>query len=552
MDNIKIRQRLEARATERTALEGIWKIIEKFICPYRTMLFADKNSEMAIDWKLRELYDSTAIFANQNLAASLNGSLTNMAVPWASYIIKAPEARYFVEVQRWLDEVNYIIMEQLQGSNFGLESNELYLDLTSYGIGNLAHMEETNPDGSFKSFNFSALPLDECYFDVDHMGRPINFYRKFYWTSIQIVEKFGRQAVPMEIVDKALSGNRSTDRYEVIYCIYKRQGQEFENVNTFGILTPEKRPYGEKYFLEKDLTTLSDEGGFYEFPSYIPRWRKSTGSIWGWSPSMTAIYDTLTLNELVDLILSAGEKAIDPAIMVTKRGVLGQIDLSAAGVTVVSDPKAMAPFESRARFDVSSLSKQDLQIAIERAYYTDQLQLKESPAMTATEVYARIQLMQRLLGPTFGRLQSDFLGPMLERSFKILYRNRMLPEIPSIILERGWELNIDYLGPLAKSQRLDDAQAIERTLSAAASLQQTFPNITDNFDPDEAIRELGDVLGAPARVWVPRNQMAEERRARAEQASSMQQLEGMQMGGDAIKSIGEGAKAMAEAGAVEA
>jgi hypothetical protein len=517
----------------------MWKLVERFISPYRTMFFNSKLSESSVDWRLRDLYDSTAIFANQNLAASLDSSLTNSAIQWFHYTFKQPEAMNYIEVLQWLEACNRIAYQTLQESNFSLEANELYLDLTSFGVGGMGQEVIEKPNGSMDTFDFKTIPLDEFYFDQDHRGMVLNFYRKFYWTAQQLLTKFGRDDIPIKIYDQAISGNKSNERYEVIYAIYKREGMEFDSVNTFNILEPDSRPYGFKYFLVNSLEDLGEEGGFYEMPVYIPRWRKATGSVWGWSPSMTAIYDVLSLNQLVGMVFSAGEKAIDPSIMTTKRGVFGNIDLTAAGVTIVSDMKAMQAFESKARFDVSSLSKSELQQAIDRAYFMDQLQLKESPAMTATEVNARIQLMQRLLGPTYGRLQFDFLDQLLDRTFKILYRYKKLPPVPQIVQENGWELDIDYLGPLAKAQRYGDAQAIERVLGTATAMNETFPGITDNINSDEAIRELGEVSGAPAKIWNSKAEVEKTRKTRAAEMAQQKELAQAQQAGDAGQSLGK-------------
>ncbi len=544
MDNINIRQRVAQRSGERKVLEGRWKLVEQFISPYRTMFFTSKTTENSVDWRLRELFDSTAILANQNLAASLDGSLTNSAIQWFHFIFKQPEAQAYVEVQKWLEECNRIAYTFLISSNFGLESNETYLDLTSFGISGLAHNTIENRFGGLESMDFKALPIDEWYFDEDHLGNVINFYRCFYWTAEQILEKFGIDGIPEEIYEQAISGNRSTVRHEVIYCVFKRRGEEYEDLDTFSILSEDARPFGEKYFIKASLEDLGDEGGFYEMPVYIPRWRKATGSQWGWSPSMTAIYDVLTLNQVVEMTFQAGEKAIDPALMITKRGVMGNIDLSAAGVTVVTDMKAMQAFESKARFDISGITKDDLKFAIDRAFYADQLQLKESPAMTATEVHARIQLMQRLLGPTYGRLQSDFLDKLLDRTFKMLYRYRMLPPVPQIVAEKGWELEIDYLGPLAKSQRFNDAQAIERTMGNAQALSEKWPDVVDNFDSDVAIRELGDVVGTPAKIWKTRDAVQKIRDQRQKDIDRQQQIVEAEAEGNALKAQGEGGQAL--------
>jgi hypothetical protein len=547
MENVKIRKRVHARKSERAALESVWKLVEQFISPYRTTFFSEKSSESSQDWRLRELYDSTGIFAAQNLGASLDGSLTNPAIQWFHFMFRNPEAQKYLEVVKWLEECDRTTYNVLAASNFSLETNEIYLDLVHYGVGALAEEEETNAFNQFDGLDFSSIPLDEFYFDQDHRGRVINIYRSFYWTSEQILEKFGREGIPMKIYDEAISGSRSNNRHKLIYCVFKRRGRFFETVDTFSILPPESRPYGSKYFLEETLETLGKEGGYYEMPVFVPRWRKATGSIWGWSPSMTAIYDVLTLNQLVDLVFSAGEKAIDPAIMTTKRGVYGNINLEAAGVTVVSDMNAMKAFESNARFDVSGINKAELKDAIERAFFMDQLQLKESPAMTATEVHARIQLMQRLLGPTFGRLQSDYLDKMLNRTFKILYRAGKLPPVPKIVTEKGWDLDIQYLGPLAKAQRFDDAQAIERVTGNAMALRDLFPDIGDNLDGDTVIREIGEVIGAPARIWTGKDQMEGVRKQRQSEIAQRQQIEMAAQGGEAMKAMGEGGKALKEA-----
>lgn len=539
-----IRQRVQQHMGNRRPLEFIWKLVEQFISPYRTMFYTEKSSEGSVDWRLRDLFDSSAILDNQNLAANLDGSLTSSAIQWFGYTFKQPEAKKYVEVQKWLEESNRIAYTQLQTSNFSLETNELYLDITSFGIGALSHNIVETPTGGLDNMYFKSIPLDEWYFDEDYMGKVENFYRVFYWTAAQIVSKFGEEGTPMNIYDQAISGVRADERHKIIYCIYKRKGPEYDNVNTFNILEPDARPYGEKYFMFNSLEELGEEGGFYEMPVYIPRWRKSTGSIWGWGPSMTAIYDVLTLNQATEMTFQAGEKVIDPALLVQRRGVYGDIDLSAAGVTIVSNKEAVTAFESSARFDISNIQRAELKEAIRRAFFADQLQLKDTPAMTATEVLARIQLMQRLLGPTFGRLQSDYLDNLLNRTFKSLYRYRLLPPVPEVVVNNGWELEIDYLGPLAKSQRVNDAQAIDRVLGTAQSLKETWPDIVDNIDSDAALRELGEVVGTPAKVWRTRDAVSLIRDNRQREAQKVQDIRLAQEEGSAMKAMGEGGQAL--------
>ncbi len=63
--------------------------------------------------------------------------------------------------------------------------------------------------------------------------------------------------------------------------------------------------------------------------------------------------------------------------------------------------------------------------AIRQAFFVDQLMLRESPNMTATEVIARNEEKMRLLGPVLGRLQAEMLQPLINRSFNLLAKQRI-------------------------------------------------------------------------------------------------------------------------------
>ena len=81
------------------------------------------------------------------------------------------------------------------------------------------------------------------------------------------------------------------------------------------------------------------------------------------------------------------------------------------------------------------MKENQLRTAIRQAYYSDQLQLQEGPQMTATEVQVRYELMQRLFN--ISRFQSEFLNPLIERVFGIMFRaGALLPEPESIEVQK--------------------------------------------------------------------------------------------------------------------
>ncbi len=538
MDGKEIVKRFDHLVSLRKTVEDIWDVINKLVVPFRGDFFRDISTEHAVTWRdNREIFDSTAVDAVGTLAASIHGSLTSPAIRWFELAFRLDGLNDDKEARQWLEQAAHQCFLALQDSNFNLEANETYIDLVSYGTSMIIEeVEEKN--GKFRKLNFQSVPVEETWFEQDHRGHANKSYRRFMWTIDQIVSKFGEDALPESM--KTMVGNAKAmdHKYKVIMCIYPRPEKEDADVSK--ILAPKERPWGMKYVMHKDAFELGDEGGYYENPAFIPRWRKTSKSMWGHGPAMIALPDILTINQLVELILKATEKVVDPATMVTERGLLSDLDLEPSGLTVVRTLDSMQPYESKARFDVSQLQRETLERKIRSIFFVDQLELKESPAMTATEVQTRYELMQRLLGPTLGRLQSDYLDPLVQRTFNILYRAGQFGEVPQSVLDSSGELDIIYTGPLVRAQRADIAQGVARWVASLAELGEIAPEVLDIPNWDEIARELGSLEGVPAKLMNSKKVIKQKRDEREEAQEEMQQ--GME-----DEQVGKGRKELAEA-----
>ncbi len=537
MKNEQIIKRLEHLTAERKTIDSAWQTIEKFVAPYRGQFFENQTSEHEQNWRKREIYDSTAINASQTLAASIHGSITSPAFRWFDLQFRVDQLNQTQEAKEWLDDTADRIYNALQESNFNLEVGECYTDLVNYGTSVV--LEEFTGDeltGENIELTFSAVPIKEAYFEEDHKGGISTFYRRLMWTPSQIISKFGEDKVPEKI--NALEASGKTDRLEVVYCIWKRKG--IDEVD--GIVAPEKRPYAYRYILKEGGETLGEEGGYYEMPAYAPRWRKTSESKWGNSPAMNALNDILTLNQLVELILRSAEKAIDPSWVTTMNNIVSDLDLRAAGLNIVRDPSKLLPLESAGRFDVGQLIKSDLVQSIQKAFYMDQLQLKDSPAMTATETMARMELMQRTLGPTLGRLQSDLLDPLISRTLNILFRSGQLKELPESLKQNGGDIDVSYVGSLSRSQKMDGIANVERYLALLGGIAQLKPQVLDLLNQDKAGRDLGVDLNIPAAYLNSDEDVQALREQRAAQQQAQFEAENMKMGGEAMQAVGKGQK----------
>ena len=525
----EIKTRYDALWGLRKSAESTWDLIEKFIVPLKGgKFFQDQSSEHEVDWRRgRDVFDSTAILACNTLASSVHGALTNPSNRWFGLRFRQDKLNLDEEAKEWLQACAEKMWYALVESDFNLQINEAYLDLCGFGTSCI--VEEAESETEWKGIDFSTLPIREIYFEQDHKGGIRTFYRRHQWTPLQIVDKFGEKGVTDAIKEKAKLPNQADNKLTVIMCIYPRKDKK--DADTTKILTPEQRPYGFKFVLHETAEMLGDEGGYYEMPAFLPRWQKTSGSMWGYGPGTIAISDAMTLNTMVEQRLAAAAKVIDPATLVTERGLMSDLDLRAGGHTVVRSMDSIREFESKARFDVADQLILDYRININKIFLVDRLELKESPAMTATEVNARFDLMQRLLGPVFGRLQTDLLDPLIERTFRILLRSGQLPEMPNVVLESKGDFDVDYIGPMARAQKSDSIAMMAQWMSMMTEFAQAYPELSVLPDAESFGRETAKAMDVPATIIRSKQEVKVEVNKKRHDAIEARQMEMLAMGG---------------------
>lgn len=464
--------------------------------------------------------------------------MTSSAFQWFELEYAVNKLNSDKDAREWLQNATKrSFREIVHNSNFDLEANENYLDLVSFGIGYVFH-EVIAEDTEFKKFSFQAMHLDSCYSEEDAEGRTIRFFRKYEWTPLQIFTKFP-DTCPDDIREKAGSPNASTHKEDVIFCVHYRE-EYANNLNSPKLLDENVRPVGGMYILRKEQHVLG-QTGYYEFPVYVPKFRRATKSKEGHGPGIIALPDILTLNQMSELTLKALDKVVDPPSLVTARGLLSDLDLRAGGKTVVRNKDDVTPYMSGANFDAAMLERQQLRDSIKSIFFVDQLELKQAPAMTAEETRIRYELMQRLLGPTLGRIKTDYLDQLVKRTFNTLYRYGVFGEPPeSVITEGKGDIDIVFVGPLARAQRSEITQGVTRWVASVAELSGVKENVLDVVNFDALAVGLAELEGVPAEYINSPTDIKETRGEREEQIRQMQEIEMQYAAGKAAE---QGAKA---------
>ena len=398
-------------------------------------------------------------------------------------------------------------------TNFNSEVHELYLDLVAMGTGCL-FIEEGNKGFATEQIHFKAMHISEYYIQENISGYVDTLYRKYKLSARQAVQEFGKDNLGEKVLQAAT--DKPDKEFNFIHAVEPTEDYEraMGKANT-------KLPFHSCHVCEEDKMVVR-VGGYNEFPYLVPRWSKATGEIYGRSPSYNALPDIKTLNKAVEIGLKAWAKAIDPPLLVQDDGVIGKVRMTPGGITVIRNDAAVKPLQIGANWQITDMKENQLRTAIRQAYYSDQLQLQEGPQMTATEVQVRYELMQRLLGPTLGRFQSEFLNPLIERVFGIMSRAEAFFPTPDIL--EGELIDIDYVGPLARSQRMEEAVAVERLYQLAMQIGQVDTSIMDIIDHDEAVRARAELLGVPKSILRGREEVDELREQRAMQQQMQQEM----------------------------
>jgi hypothetical protein len=530
-------RRCKELMSKRETWDNVWEEIAHYVLPTKTQFTTEQQPGAKRD---RDVFDSTAISSNQMLASGLHGALTAPSGRWFHIRFREEELNNDDDAVEWMEDCINRMYKALEESNFNAEVNELYLDLCCFGTAAMlverTHKRAGDTERLDDTLNFRTVHLGEIAISEDFDGFVDTVYRKVKLTARQAKQLWGDSAEIGESIEKALEKNPD-QQFEFIHAVYPRP-----NIPEVVDLAEQKdRPFASCWVNVKDKLLVS-EGGFYEMPWLVPRWSKLSGDVYGFSPALIARADIRTLNAAKQFEMRAWEKSIDPPTLANYNGIIGDLRMDPGGLTYVRDVNGIRPFVSGAQWQVSQIKSSELITNIRRAFFNDQLQLHEGPNMTATEVRARMELMQQILGPVIGRIQAEFLNPLLQRVFMIMHRDMRFREPPESLRESDANLDIEYVSPLARAQRMEEVYAVDRWFQQLGVMAQMSPEVMDIVDFENVGRMLAKRMGVPSEAMRGEEEMEKmkiERMQAQEQAQqmAMQQagLEQAQQGADIAK-----------------
>ncbi len=466
------------RAKERRAVwEAHWQECYDYALPLRDSAIVERAGG---EKKTDRLFDATAPDAVDQLAAALLALLTPAGSQWFGFEAGA-EADGTGSVQSDLEQAARRMRTHFDRSNFAVEMHQSFLDLVTVGTACL--LFEEAPPGEASAFRFTAVPLGQVVLEESGAGRLDTAFRRSELTADQMRTRFPGSDLPPELARRLTTDPEA--RAPVVEAVSPDGGA----MSYLAILETAPDP----------AASVLRRGRFAQSPFIAFRWIKSPGEDYGRSPVMKALPDIKTANKVVELVLKNASIAVTGIWQADDDGVLNPATIKLVPGTII--PKAvgsagLTPLTPPGQLDTSQVVLESLRANIRRALLADKLGPPEGSRMTATEVLERAADMSRLLGATYGRLQSELLNPLILRARAILRRRG---EWPDLRLD-GRQAVIRYRSPLAQDQARDAARNVALWLDG---LQGLGPAAAAVVDAEAAARWLARAFGVPDELLMP-------------------------------------------------
>lgn len=484
----------------------LWEECYDYVLPHRESFF--KTS--AANRRTENIYDETAVTGLPKFASRLqlgffppNGRAFKLAP--GPELPKEMQSRSLMQE---LERITDLLHEGLRNSNFNAELHEGLQDL---GLGTMNLLVES---GRFVGdLHFTAVPPTNVAILPGAMDTVTDWFR---WNEDCDITDVKHRYPYAKFNDRMKDVQRRDPRRKtkIVEATIYDSTDRFKDEYTYFLVSE----------TDKEVLYKANLKGSGSVPWITTRWSKSGFEVWGRGPLLQAMPAIKTLNLTVQLILENAEMAIAGSYVYDDDGVFNPDNITIQPGTFIprSPGSNIDSLQSPSRFDVAQLVIEDMRRNVRKALFIDELDTRPNAKtpLSATEVSERLADVARDMGAVAGRMQKEFLQPLVQRIITI-YTQQGLIDIPKV---DGRELRIVPVSPLLRAQDQQDVSDFVRFQQTVAG---TFgPEITPAlYDQEKVIRFLADKFG------ISEDLLANRQQVEANIQQAMQLMQQQQMGG---------------------
>ena len=484
----------------------LWEECYDYVLPHRESF----HKSSAAQRRTENIYDETAVTGLPKFASRLqlgffppNGRAFKLAP--GPELPKEMQSRSLMQE---LERITDLLHEGLRNSNFNAELHEGLQDL---GLGTMNLMVES---GRFVGdLHFTSVPPTNVAILPGAMDTVTDWFR---WNEDCDITDV-KHRYPYAKFNQAMKDVQRRDprrKTKIVEATIYDSTDRFKDEYTYFLVSE----------TDKEVLYKATLKGSGSVPWITTRWSKSGFEVWGRGPLLQAMPAIKTLNLTVQLILENAEMAIAGSYVYDDDGVFNPDNITIQPGTFIprSPGSNIDSLQSPSRFDVAQLVIEDMRRNVRKALFIDELDTRPNAKtpLSATEVSERLADVARDMGAVAGRMQKEFLQPLVQRIIQI-YTQQGLIDIPKV---DGRELRIVPVSPLLRAQDQQDVSDFVRFQQTVAG---TFgPEITPAlYDQEKVIKFLADKFGISEEL------LANKQQVEANIQQAMQLMQQQQMGG---------------------
>ena len=475
LDTRQIIRSFDAASLEWEQFRSLHMEIYDYAIPNRQLFINDSPGARKTD----KVFNSAAVKATQRLAGRLQQTIVPAFQTWVRLVPgNLVPTEHVNEVGKFLDHQTDVLFEFINASNFATAIHESLLDLT---IGTGALLVQ---DGGLETpLEYHSVPIFELRPLEGPSGTIETVFRLRKPKLGNLLQIWPQATLPPELEQKIEA--RPNETVEIIEGVVHRP---FFRDYVYVVL---HRGAAGSEHASVMLATQMDLSPFIVF-----RWSKLAGETWGRGPLFDVLGDVRTCNELVRFTFQNAQMAIAPPILSTEAGIVNPATFlyNPGGINYVGEMEGVNTLKHDYRFDVSNLFVEKLEESIRKGMFVDELPPPEGGIRSATEIMIRQRNLAEEIGAAFGRLQSELLVKMVNKSIRILqHHGKMEPFVID-----GRAVDVRFVGPLAQSQEREDVLAFAQFWEIAQSVNPQIAML--GVKVEDAIEYLGEKFDIPRRL----------------------------------------------------
>ena len=534
MKGVQIVKLHEQLKNDRTTWDQHWDEVATYVVPRKDNVY---GQAVAGSKRTNNLFDTTAIQANDDLASALHGMMTNPSIIWFSLATGEKKIDTNENVRKWLFDSTIKTIQTMNQSNFQTEIHEVYLDLGSIGTASIR--TEADPDTIVRYY---SEPVYEVVLRENNRGIIDFISREYEYDGRQIMQEFDTDMDEeiKKFIQDQLKANPNT-KFKIIQQVATRSAGEME-----GQIGNKAFPISSNHVLKMNGMMLR-ESGFEVWPYATPRWSKINVETYGRSPAMKALADIKMANSMKKVTIQGAQLAIAPPLQVPDNGFLAPLQVKPFGTNYyrAGSKDRIEPLFTGGNPQLGEAMLELVHNSIKKHYLTDKLVTPQLDRMTATEAVQRRDESLRFLGPQLGRMDTELLKPIIDRTFHLCMKAGIYDEMPAELTEYieskagKVDLSIVYRSTIAQAQLITQSENVVRAINSTSFVVGSQPEVMDLIDGDALLKQNFETYNVDPSIMRSGKEVKALRQQRAEAAQAAQEAEQTAQEAQTVKTLGE-------------